>query len=85
MVYSDSKMVKLGKVMSCECYAHSMYLIVCNVLYKKRVDFGEDSVEIESASREEVDISENKELIEDLDKDLEIESIIAPDICMIYV
>ncbi|GBL94499.1 hypothetical protein AVEN_235599-1 [Araneus ventricosus] len=68
-------MVKFGKIMSyCYhlCYAHATHLVVCYVPYKKRVDLGESSVKIESISYEEEDIDESEEIIEDLDKVLDL-------------
>ncbi|GFT21020.1 BED-type domain-containing protein [Nephila pilipes] len=76
-----SMMVKFGKIMSCEnhlCYAHAIHLAVCDVLYNKQIDLGENIVEIEDKSHEEEDNDESEELIEDLDKalDLEFESVV---------
>ncbi|GFT97947.1 uncharacterized protein NPIL_447261 [Nephila pilipes] len=79
-----SMMVKFGKIMSCEnhlCYAHAIHLAVCDVLYNKQIDLGENIVEIEDKSHEEEDNDESEELIEDLDKalDLEFESGVGTD------
>ncbi|GBM34073.1 hypothetical protein AVEN_225599-1 [Araneus ventricosus] len=65
-----SMMVKFGKIRSCECHlcpAHVIHLAVCDVLYKKRVNSGESTVEIENMSYEEEveNIDESEELIED--------------------
>ncbi|GFV85989.1 uncharacterized protein TNCV_203691 [Trichonephila clavipes] len=78
-----SMMVKFGKIMSCEyhlCYAHAIHLAVCNVLYNKQIDFVENTVEVEDKSLEE-DNGESEELVEDLDKalDLEFESGVGTD------
>ncbi|GFS71043.1 BED-type domain-containing protein [Nephila pilipes] len=65
-----SMMVKFGKIMSCEnhlCYAHAIHLAVCDVLYNKQIDLGENIVEIEDKSHEEEDNDESEELIEDLE------------------
>ncbi|GFS88004.1 uncharacterized protein NPIL_428081 [Nephila pilipes] len=70
-----SMMVKFRKIMSCEnhlCYAHAIHLTVCDVLYNKLIDLGESIVEIEDKSHEE-DNDESEELIEDLDKSLDLE------------
>ncbi|GBL96823.1 hypothetical protein AVEN_118946-1, partial [Araneus ventricosus] len=66
------------KVMICEyhlCYAHSIQLVVCDVLYEKRVNLGESTIEIENISyeEEEENIDESEDLIEDLDKALDLE------------
>ncbi|GFU33513.1 BED-type domain-containing protein [Nephila pilipes] len=79
-----SMMVKFGKIMSCEnhlCYAHAIHLAVCDVLYNKQIDLGENIVEIEDKSHEEENNDESEELIEDLDKalDLEFESGVGTD------
>ncbi|GFS34108.1 BED-type domain-containing protein, partial [Nephila pilipes] len=79
-----SMMVKFGKIMSCEnhlCYAHAIHLAVCDVLYNKQIDLGENIVEREDKSHEEEDNDEREELIEDLDKalDLEFESGVGTD------
>ncbi|GFY31705.1 uncharacterized protein TNCV_4200161 [Trichonephila clavipes] len=78
-----SMMVKFGKIMSCEyhlCYAHAMHLAVCDVLYNKQIDLAENTVEVEDKSHEE-DNDESEELVEDLDKalDLEFESGVGTD------
>ncbi|GFX37453.1 uncharacterized protein TNCV_1906031 [Trichonephila clavipes] len=78
-----SIMVKFGKIMSCEyhlCYAHAIHLAVCDVLYNKRMDLAENTVEVEDKSHEE-DNGESEELVEDLDKalDLEFESGVGTD------
>ncbi|GBN21723.1 hypothetical protein AVEN_105830-1 [Araneus ventricosus] len=63
--------------MSCENhqrYAHSIHLIVCDVLYKKRVDLAGSTVEIKNISLEgEEDIDVSEELIKDLNNELDIE------------
>ncbi|GFY20671.1 transposable element Tcb2 transposase [Trichonephila clavipes] len=79
-----SMMVKFGKIMSCEyhlCYAHAIHLAVCDVLYNKQIDFVENTVEVEDKSHEEEDNDESEELVEDLDKalDLELESGVGTD------
>ncbi|GFY09447.1 uncharacterized protein TNCV_4321261 [Trichonephila clavipes] len=76
-------MVKFGKIMSCEyhlCYAHAIHLAVCDVLYNKQIDLVENTVEVEDKSHEE-DNGESDELVEDLDKalDLEFESGVGTD------
>ncbi|GFX27899.1 uncharacterized protein TNCV_3083221 [Trichonephila clavipes] len=76
-------MVTFGKIMSCEyhlCYAHTIHLAVCDVLYNKQIDLVENTVEVEDKSHEE-DNGESEELIEDLDKalDLEFESGVGTD------
>ncbi|GFY08176.1 uncharacterized protein TNCV_1355891 [Trichonephila clavipes] len=71
-----SMMVKLGKIMSCEyrlCYAHAIHLAVCDVLYNKQIDLVENTVEVEDKSHEEEDNDESEELVEDLDKELDLE------------
>ncbi|GFW06328.1 uncharacterized protein TNCV_38021 [Trichonephila clavipes] len=78
-----SMMVKLGKIMSCEyhlCYAHAIHLAVRDVLYNKQIDWVENTVEVEDKSHEE-DNDESEELVEDLDKalDLEFESGVGTD------
>ncbi|GFT71633.1 BED-type domain-containing protein [Trichonephila clavipes] len=78
-----SMMVKFGKMMSCEyhlCYAHTVHLAVCDVLYNKQIDMVEHTVEVEDKSHEE-DNGESEELVEDLDKalDLEFESGVGTD------
>ncbi|GFW98920.1 BED-type domain-containing protein [Trichonephila clavipes] len=78
-----SMMVKFGKIMSCEyhlCYAHAIHLAVCDVLYNKQIDLVENTVEVEDKSHEE-DNGESEELVEDLDKalDLEFESGVGTD------
>ncbi|GFW61210.1 uncharacterized protein TNCV_434341 [Trichonephila clavipes] len=77
-----SMMVKFGKIMSCEyhlCYAHDIQLAVCDVLYNKQIDLVENT-EVEDKSNEE-DNDESEELVEDLDKalDLEFESGVGTD------
>ncbi|GFX19513.1 BED-type domain-containing protein [Trichonephila clavipes] len=70
-----SMMVKFGKIMSCEyhlCYAHAIHIAVCDVLYNKQIDLVENTVEVEDKSHEE-DIGESEELVEDLDKALDLE------------
>ncbi|GFT81742.1 uncharacterized protein TNCV_2052431 [Trichonephila clavipes] len=62
--------------MSCEyhlCYAHAIHLAVCDVLYNKQIDLVENTVEVEDKSHEEEDNGESEELIEDLDKALDLE------------
>ncbi|GFX69575.1 uncharacterized protein TNCV_1769441 [Trichonephila clavipes] len=78
-----SMMVKFGKIMSCEyhlCYAHAIHLAMCDVLYNKQIDLVENTVEVEDKSHEE-DNGESEELVEDLDKalDLEFESAVGTD------
>ncbi|GFX51695.1 uncharacterized protein TNCV_5013981 [Trichonephila clavipes] len=78
-----SMMVKFGKIMSCEyhlCYAHAIHLAVCDMLYNKQIDLVENTVEIEDKSHEEGN-GESEELVEDLDKalDLEFESDVGTD------
>ncbi|GFU13508.1 uncharacterized protein NPIL_166721, partial [Nephila pilipes] len=71
-----SMMVKFGKITSCEnhlCYAYAIHLAECDVLYNKQIDLGENIVEIEDKSHEEEDNYESEELIEDLDKALDLE------------
>ncbi|GFS80610.1 uncharacterized protein TNCV_3870311 [Trichonephila clavipes] len=80
---SASMMVKFGKIMSCEyhlCYAHAIHLALCDVLYNKQIDLVENTVEVEDKSHEE-DNGESEELVEDLDKalDLEFESGVGTD------
>ncbi|GFV74980.1 BED-type domain-containing protein [Trichonephila clavipes] len=80
----DSMMVKFGKIMSCEYhlyYAHAIHLAVCDVLYNKQIDLVENTVEVEDKSHEEEDNGESEELVEDLDKalDLEFESGVGTD------
>ncbi|GFY04636.1 BED-type domain-containing protein [Trichonephila clavipes] len=70
-----SMMVKFGKIMSYEyhlCYAHAIHLAVCDVLYNKQIDLVENTVEVEDKSHEE-DNGESDELVEDLDKALDLE------------
>ncbi|GFV97261.1 BED-type domain-containing protein [Trichonephila clavipes] len=79
-----SMMVKFKKIMSCEyhlCYAHAIHLAVCDVLYNKQIDLVENTVEVEDKSHEEEDNGESEELVEDLDKalDLEFESGVGTD------
>ncbi|GFU10966.1 uncharacterized protein TNCV_2934521 [Trichonephila clavipes] len=79
-----SMTVKFGKIMSCEyhlCYAHAIHLAVCDVLYNKQIDLVENTVEVEDKSHEEEDNGESEELVEDLDKvlDLEFESVVETD------
>ncbi|GFV15889.1 BED-type domain-containing protein [Trichonephila clavipes] len=79
-----SMMVKFRKIMSCEyhlCYAHAIHLAVCDVLYNKQIDLVENTVEVEDKSHEEEDNGESEELVEDLDKalDLEFESGVGTD------
>ncbi|GFV66710.1 uncharacterized protein TNCV_3319401 [Trichonephila clavipes] len=69
--------------MSCEyhlCYAHAIHLAVGDVLYNKQIDLVENTVEVEDKSHEE-DNGESEELVEDLDKalDLEFESGVGTD------
>ncbi|GBL84307.1 hypothetical protein AVEN_118678-1 [Araneus ventricosus] len=71
-------MVKFGNIMISEyhlCYAHAVHLAMCDVLYKKREDLGERTFEIENISYEEEgeDIDESGDLIEVLDKALDLE------------
>ncbi|GFY32229.1 uncharacterized protein TNCV_3557371 [Trichonephila clavipes] len=78
-----SMIVKFGKIMSCEyhlCYAHAIHLAVCDVLYNKQIYLEENTVEAEDKSHEE-DNGETEELVEDLDKalDLEFESGVGTD------
>ncbi|GFU63079.1 uncharacterized protein TNCV_4123191 [Trichonephila clavipes] len=78
-----SVMVKFGKIMSCEyhmCYAHTIHLAECDVLNNKQVDLVVNAVEVEDKSHEE-DNGEREELVEDLDKalDLELESGVGTD------
>ncbi|GFX47820.1 BED-type domain-containing protein [Trichonephila clavipes] len=78
-----STMVKFGKIMSCEyhlCYAHAIHLAVCDVLYNKQIDLVENTVEVENKSHEE-DNGESDELVENLNKalDLEFESRVGTD------
>ncbi|GFX30942.1 uncharacterized protein TNCV_4146501 [Trichonephila clavipes] len=71
-----SMMVKFGKIMSCEyhlCYVHAIHLAVCNVLYNKQIDLVENTVEVEDKSHEEEDNDASEELVEDLDKTLDLE------------
>ncbi|GFX71065.1 BED-type domain-containing protein [Trichonephila clavipes] len=68
-----SMMVKFG---SCEyhlCYAHAIRLAVCDVLYNKQIDLVENTVKVEDKSHEEEDNGESEELVEDLDKALDLE------------
>ncbi|GFX99535.1 uncharacterized protein TNCV_5025911 [Trichonephila clavipes] len=70
--------------MSCEyhlCYAHALHLAVCDVLYNKQINLVENTVEVEDKSHEEEDKDESGELVEDLDKalDLEFESSVGTD------
>ncbi|GFT90535.1 uncharacterized protein NPIL_224381 [Nephila pilipes] len=68
-------MVKFGKIMSSEnhlSYEHAIHVAVCDVLYNKQINLGENIVEIEYKSHEE-DNDESEELIEDLDKALDLE------------
>ncbi|GFV02813.1 hypothetical protein TNCV_2304461 [Trichonephila clavipes] len=61
--------------MSCEyhlCYAHAIHLAVCDVLYNKQIDLVENTVEVEDKSHEEEDNGESEELVEDLDKALDL-------------
>ncbi|GFX53531.1 general transcription factor II-I repeat domain-containing protein 2A [Trichonephila clavipes] len=70
-----SMMVKYGKIMSCEyhlCYAHAIHLAVCDVLYNKQIDLVENTVEEEDKSHEEEN-DESEELVENLDKALDVE------------
>ncbi|GFW93875.1 uncharacterized protein TNCV_4221561 [Trichonephila clavipes] len=78
-----SMMVKFGKIMSFEyhlCYAHAIHLAMCDVLYNKQIDLVENIVEIEDKLYEENN-DESEELVEDLDKalDLEFESSVGTD------
>ncbi|GBN47037.1 hypothetical protein AVEN_123264-1 [Araneus ventricosus] len=72
-------MVKFRKIISSEyhlCYAHTIHLAVCNVLYKKRVHVEESTVQIENISYEEEGDDRNigdEELIEYLDEELDLE------------
>ncbi|GFW57449.1 hypothetical protein TNCV_543591 [Trichonephila clavipes] len=54
---------------------------MCNVLYNKQIDLVENTVEVEDKSHEEEDNGESEELVEDLDKalDLEFESGVGTD------
>ena len=61
-------MIKFEKIIGCAshmCYAHAIHLAVCDVLYKKRVDWTESANEFEEddihESEEEDDIHENEE------------------------
>ncbi|GFT13645.1 BED-type domain-containing protein [Trichonephila clavipes] len=68
-----SMMVKFGKIMSCEyhlCYAHAIHLAVCDVLYNKQIDLVQNT-EVEDKSHE--DNGESEELVEDLNKALDLE------------
>ncbi|GFS99900.1 uncharacterized protein NPIL_208571 [Nephila pilipes] len=58
----------------------AIHLAVSDVLYNKQIDLGENIVEIENKPHEE-DNDESEELIEDLDKalDLEFESGVGTD------
>ncbi|GFT67814.1 uncharacterized protein TNCV_4517951 [Trichonephila clavipes] len=83
-IYCAIMMVTFGKIMSYEyhlCYAHAIHLAVCNVLYNKQIDLVENTVEVEDKSHEEEDNGESEELVEDLDKalDLEFESGVGTD------
>ncbi|GFS89091.1 uncharacterized protein TNCV_1258471 [Trichonephila clavipes] len=71
-----SMMVKFGSCEYHQCYAHAIHLAVCDVLYNKQIDFVENTVEVENKSHQEEDNGESEELVEDLDKvlDLEFES-----------
>ncbi|GFT76861.1 uncharacterized protein TNCV_4931591 [Trichonephila clavipes] len=62
--------------MSCEyhlCYAHAIHLAVCDVHYNKQIVLVENTVEVEDKSHEEEDNDESEELVEDLDKELDLE------------
>ncbi|GBM14423.1 hypothetical protein AVEN_246587-1 [Araneus ventricosus] len=69
-------MDKFGKIVSCDyhlCYPHAIHLAVWDVLYNKRVDLGESTVEIENISYEKEGEDESEELTEDLGKALDLE------------